>query len=170
MLNETRDVSEIIQIWMKISLNPGPNGGGKWCSTKPKMSANEYKYKWRALTQWTHVWASAHRMLKCSSIKRNISAASSTLPLWGSVRENYDEPPAANRACKDDKAKWFQTCFPRLNWAVWENKLESHFGWYICVRVTTLDKNLTTMLSGCRWLHRGHASAPREAFAPLSDF
>ena len=51
-LNETRDVSNIIQIQFKTRLIPGFNGGSN-----------------------------------------------------AAVRENYDEPPAANRACKDNKAK-----------------------------------------------------------------
>ena len=49
--NETRGVSNIIHIQLKMPLNPGFNGGSN-----------------------------------------------------AAVRENYDEPPAANPACKDNKA------------------------------------------------------------------
>ena len=105
------------------------------------------------------------------------------------VCRNYNDTLAANRVCKVYKAKWFQTFLPRLNWAVWENKLESHIG---CMRADTKQKqtmhgrhdrqtewltytptfakNLITMLQ-CRsplapWTHK----STWRAFALLSDF
>ena len=163
-LNETRCQQSHANIHTKLIWTPAQTGF-KWGSTKSGVSKGIYKWmKTRLGIRSTDVWiwfgeamktglslGSTWAQMKLDQA-RDVSSVVYSSAAGGTVRENYDESPAANRTCKEDKAKLFQTFLPRLNWAVWENKLESHIGWYICVPAATLDTNLTTMLNGCRWL------------------
>ena len=51
------------------------------------------------------------------------------------------------------KAKWFQTLLPTLNWALWENKLESHIGWIHVEEKQTHTNSRTATMWWNTWTH-----------------